>query len=211
VFDLEDKLKVLSENDPILGHFISIIGELKLNKRDDYFRSLVSSIIGQQLSAKVASTIIGRFVDLIGGIFSPEKILALTEEELRNVGISRPKIKYIKDLSQKVIDKELTLDHLDELTNDEVITTLTSVKGIGKWTAEMFLIFSLGRENVLSMLDVGLQRGAKWLYNNDDGKQILEEKEANWEPYQSLASLYLWEAVNRDYVITYKSFDEYIK
>ncbi|MCM2535152.1 DNA-3-methyladenine glycosylase [Neobacillus pocheonensis] len=208
---MKDKINILTSNDPVLGKFIEIIGELELNKRDDYFQSLVSSIIGQQLSAKAAATIFGRFVEFTKGVLTPEKILSISAEELRSLGISYSKIKYLKDLSQKVLDKELALDTLDRLTNDEVIASLTSVKGIGKWTAEMFLIFSLGRENVLSLLDVGLQRGAKWLYNKEDGKKILEERAANWEPYHSIASLYLWEAVNQDLVITYKSFDDYLQ
>jgi DNA-3-methyladenine glycosylase II len=208
---MQDKLKALSEKDPILGKFIEIIGELELGKRENHFRSLVSSIIGQQLSAKAAATIFGRFVDLTKGDITPVKVLSLSDEELRGIGISFAKIKYIKDLSQKVLDKEVDLEILDELTNEDVIAALTSVKGIGKWTAEMFLIFSLGRENVLSLLDVGLQRGAKWLYDAKDEEKILEMKGANWDPYHSIASLYLWEAVNRDLVITYKSFNEYLQ
>lgn len=202
---MQDALRTLSEKDPILGKFIAVIGELELRKRDDHYRSLVSSIIGQQLSVKAAATIFGRFVELTKGDITPGKVLPIADEDLRGIGISFSKINYIKDLSQKVLDSELDLNKLDELNNEAVIAALTSVKGIGKWTAEMFLIFSLGRENVLSLLDVGLQRGAKWLYNGEDGKKLLQEKGANWAPYQSIASLYLWEAVNRNLVTAYKT------
>ncbi|WP_286228332.1 DNA-3-methyladenine glycosylase family protein [Neobacillus mesonae] len=205
-----DKYKILSDKDPILGKFISMIGELDLKKTQDYYTSLLRSIIGQQLSAKAAATIFARFTLLTNGDFTPSTILSLPDEEIRGIGISYPKIKYMKNLSQKVLDKEIDFDTLDQLDNQTVIAALTNVKGIGKWTAEMFLIFSLGRENVLSLLDVGLQRGAKWLYNSTDEK-ILEIKGQNWEPYQSIVSLYLWEAVNRSLVTTYKSFDDYIQ
>ncbi|KKI93495.1 hypothetical protein WQ54_04515 [Bacillus sp. SA1-12] len=208
---MEKKLNILSQNDPILGKFIEVIGELKLNQRDDHYLSLVKSIIGQQLSVKAAGTIIDRFEKLLGGIITPEKVFMLSEDEIRSSGISRSKTNYIKDLSQKVLNKEVRLDTLKALPNDEVIAELTSVKGIGKWTAEMFLIFSLGRENVLSYLDVGLQRGAKWLYNSDDGRKVLEEKGGSWDPYHSIASLYLWEAVNRDFVKTHKSFEDFLQ
>lgn len=98
--------------------------------------------------------------------------------------------------------------------NETVIQQLTQVKGIGRWTAEMFLIFSLGRLDVLSLLDIGLQRGVKWLYSvskESDGKKLLEEKGKIWAPYQSIASLYLWEVVNQEYVVSYPSFEEYLR
>ncbi|MCY8233886.1 DNA-3-methyladenine glycosylase family protein [Priestia endophytica] len=207
---MQEKLDILSQSDPVLGRFIEIIGPLKLKKQNDLYLSLVKSIIGQQLSVKAADTIFGRFVVLTNSLVSPEIVLMLSDEELRGIGISYQKIRYIKDLSQKVFEKEIELETLNALNNDEVISTLTKVKGIGTWTAEMFLIFSLGRENVLSLADVGLQRGVKWLYNADDGKKALIEKGAYWNPYRSLASLYLWEAVNLGFVMKYKSFNEYL-
>ncbi|QOR67942.1 DNA-3-methyladenine glycosylase 2 family protein [Cytobacillus suaedae] len=208
---MKEKVELLSKNDPVLGQFIEIIGVLELTKRNDHYLSLVNSIIGQQLSVKAAGTIFNRFVELTNHEITPEIVLGLSEDQMREIGISRPKISYMKDLSQKVVDKEINLDSLQELGNDEAILALTTVKGIGKWTAEMFLIFSLGRENVLSHLDVGLHRGAKWLYDSEDGKSTLIEKSENWDPYQSLASLYLWEVVNRGFVTQYASFTEYQK
>ncbi|QIZ07621.1 DNA-3-methyladenine glycosylase 2 family protein [Priestia megaterium] len=207
---MNEKLEYLSKKDPILGRLIDIIGQLALYKREDHYISLVKSIIGQQLSVKAAGTIIARFMNFTGCTITPDKIIMFSDETLREIGISYRKIKYIKDLSQKVLDKEIKLEALDKLSNEEVINTLTNVKGIGIWTAEMFLIFSLGRENVLSLLDVGLQRGAKWLYNCSDGKTTLMDKGTNWFPYTSIASLYLWEAVNRGFVNTHKSFDDFL-
>jgi DNA-3-methyladenine glycosylase II len=206
---MKEKLELLAKNDPVLGRFIKIIGVLELTNRDDHYLSLVKSIIGQQLSVKAANTIFNRFADVTGHIFTPEKILVLPEEKMREIGISRPKISYIKDLSQKVLNEDINLHTLDKLGNDDIILALTTVKGIGKWTAEMFLIFSLGRENVLSHLDVGLHRGAKWLYDSEDGKATLIEKGENWDPFQSIASLYLWEVVNSGLVMKYGSFSEF--
>ncbi|MEH7158484.1 DNA-3-methyladenine glycosylase family protein [Neobacillus drentensis] len=206
---MREKLDILKKNDPVLGKLIDLIGELKLHKQDNHYLSLGKLIIGQQLSIKAAETIYRRFIDLTKRTITPEKVIFLSDEALRKIGISYQKIKYIKDLSAKVLNKGITLETLDELSNSEVINTLTSVKGIGSWTAEMFLIFSLRREDVLSILDVGLQRGAKWLYSTEDGKKALIEKGLKWEPYHSLASLYLWEAVNRGLVTSYKSFDDY--
>ncbi|CAH0255612.1 DNA-3-methyladenine glycosylase [Peribacillus frigoritolerans] len=206
---MQEKLDDLSQSDPMLGKFIEIIGPLELKKQNDLYLSLVKSIIGQQLSVKAAATIFSRFVVLTNSLVSPEIVLMLSDEALRGIGISYQKIRYIKDLSQKVLEKEIELETLNALSNDEVISTLTKVKGIGTWTAEMFLIFSLGREDVLSLADVGLQRGVKWLYNADDGKKALIEKGEHWSPYRSLASLYLWEAVNLGFVMKYKSFNEY--
>ncbi|MBE4907674.1 DNA-3-methyladenine glycosylase 2 family protein [Bacillus luteolus] len=208
---MKEKLELLKKNDPILGQFIDVIGTLELTTREDHYLSLVNSIIGQQLSVKAAGTIFNRFVELTNHTVTPEIVLGLSDDQLREIGVSRPKISYIRDLSQKVSEKKLRLDTLEELPNEEAMLALTAIKGIGNWTAEMFLIFSLGRENILSHLDVGLHRGAKWLYDSEDGKTTLIDKGKNWEPYQSLASLYLWEVVNRGLVTKYASFTEYQK
>ncbi|MGV3466780.1 MAG: DNA-3-methyladenine glycosylase family protein [Heyndrickxia sp.] len=206
-------LEKLSISDPHLKKMIDIIGPLQLQRRDECYQALLRSIVGQQLSAKVASVLNERLRNLTNNHLSPEIILSLSEEQLRDIGISFRKISYIRDLSEKVLQKEILFDHFFYMGNETVIHTLTEIKGIGRWTAEMFLIFSLGRLDVLSLLDVGLQRGAKWLYSASkevDGKKLLKEKEKLWAPYQSIASLYLWEIVNREFVISYPSFDEYI-
>ncbi|RXT01548.1 DNA-3-methyladenine glycosylase 2 family protein [Ammoniphilus sp. CFH 90114] len=206
----DEKVQRIAQADARLGQLIAVIGDLTIPLRVDPFDSLVMSIIGQLLSVKAAGTIYTRFVDLCK-VVAPESILLMEDTEFRAAGLSRSKTSYIKDLSSKVISKEVDLYQLDQFSNETVIRILTSVKGVGKWTAEMFLIFSLGRLDVLSLGDVGLQRSAKWLYNLDkheDGKACLERKASLWFPYYTIASLYLWEAVNMGYVDSCASLEE---
>ncbi len=205
------EIKVLMEHDPNLRQLINLIGEVSITLRKDHLRSLVHSIIGQQLSVKAASTIISRFHELVDHQVNLEKIFVLRDEDLRSVGISGRKVMYIRDLCEKVKTGLLTLDYIDHLPDEEVISQLTKVKGIGRWTAEMFLIFSLGRKNILSLDDVGLQRALKWVMSADkdqNGKALLASKNEVWSPHCSLASLYLWEAVNLGYVDKYFSLQQ---
>ncbi|OJH19277.1 hypothetical protein BLX88_08785 [Bacillus obstructivus] len=207
-------LQKLGTADPILQQLMKLIGPLNIKISDDPYQALLRSIVGQQLSAKVASVLNERLKKLTNSNLSPETILALSDEQLREIGISYRKISYIRDLSEKITKKELLFEQFSYMGNETVIQQLTQVKGIGRWTAEMFLIFSLGRLDVLSLLDIGLQRGVKWLYSvskESDGKKLLEEKGKAWAPYQSIASLYLWEVVNQEYVVSYPSFEEYLR
>lgn len=206
----DKNVQKLGQADPRLGKLISIIGGITIPLRENSFEALTKSIIGQQLSVKAAQTIYDR-VEALCHEVNPESILSIEDTELRKAGVSKAKIAYIKDLSEKVLSKEMDLESLDLFGNDTVITLLTHIKGIGKWTAEMFLIFSLGRMDVLSLGDVGLQRSAKWLYildKNEDGKKCLKEKSSFWFPYYTIASLYLWEAVNKGYVDSFGSVEE---
>ncbi len=193
----------LSASDPKLGVLIDTIGGYRLSLRTDFFTSLARAIIGQQLSVKAARTIWTRIVGLCEQI-TPEAIHGLSEDRLREVGVSRPKISYLKDLSGRILSGEISLDGLHLLEDTEVVGQLTKIRGIGAWTAEMFLIFSLGRLNVLSLDDIGLRRGVKWLYNLEEqpGKSELTHYGTAWEPFRTVASLYLWEAVNRSYIAT---------
>ncbi|HEX3043293.1 MAG TPA: DNA-3-methyladenine glycosylase [Bacillota bacterium] len=197
-------LQTLSASDPILGGLIEKIGDYQLNLRSDCFPALVRSIIGQQLSVKAAGTIWLRTQDLCvskgdGSEFCPETILSLSEEALRGAGLSRTKVVYIKDLAQRVSAGELDFQTLRLLPNLEIINRLTAVKGIGTWTAEMFLIFSLGRLDVLSLKDLGLRRAIQWLYGLKQSpvERTMLKYGKKWAPYQTVASLYLWEVINR--------------
>jgi DNA-3-methyladenine glycosylase II len=191
----------LTEADSRLAHLIRLVGDLTLTPSSSPFESLTTSIISQQLSAKAAATIKGR-VKLVIPDFTPELLLAADETVIRQCGVSFPKIRYIRDLSSKVITGDVRLDSLHELDNTELLKQLTSVKGIGAWTAEMFMIFALGRPDVMSIGDAGLQRAARWLHQLDERKDgnYLGQIALPWAPYRSFASLYLWRAVDMGFV-----------
>jgi DNA-3-methyladenine glycosylase II len=151
-----------------------------------YFQDLVEAIANQQLSGKAASTIFGRVKDMCNGKIGPKVILKLSETKLRGAGLSYAKIKYIKDLSSKVENKELKIDKLDKLSDNEVIAKLVQVKGIGTWTAEMFLMFALGRPDIFPKDDLGINKAM----------QKLKLKNSNrWKPYRTVASWYLWRSL----------------
>ena len=130
------------------------------------------------------------------------KLISLEDEKLREIGVSYSKIGYLKNLSSAVLNNEICLDNLEGIENEEIVKNLTKVKGIGQWTAEMFLIFCLGRRDVFSLGDGGLQRSIKWLYRLDEvpkRKQLMQISE-KWKPYRTFASLYLWEAINKNLI-----------
>lgn len=187
--------------DAQMAALIDIYPTPKFEKHTNYYHELVDSIISQQLSVKAARTIEGRFKDLFGGNYpSPEQILTKDIEELRAVGLSRPKARYIQDLAAKILDGTVKFDGIDELSNDEIIAELTKVKGIGVWTVHMFLMFCMGRLDVLPTGDLGIRNSIMKLYNLD---QIPSEREVeliaeknNWHPYESVASWYVWQSLD---------------
>ncbi|KXG77708.1 DNA-3-methyladenine glycosylase [Fervidicola ferrireducens] len=197
----DEVLQALSKADEKINYLIQLIGDYTLELERDFFKALVQSIVGQQLSIKAAETIFARLENLCGQV-TPERILSLSENELKSAGLSKKKIEYIKDLSEKVISGAVDLEKLDSMNDEEVIRTLVQVKGIGRWTAEMFLIFSLGRPDIFSLLDFGLQLAVKGLYGLSDwpDKKTLDSISQRWKPYRTAASLYLWEAKNRGYI-----------
>jgi len=196
------EIKYLCVSDPKLRGLINLVGDYTLRLRTNYFSSLTRSIIGQQLSIKAARTIWKRTICVCGEV-TPSAILSVDEDNLKGAGLSRAKITYIKDLANETEKGYLNFTELTSLSDEQVISSLTQIKGIGQWTAEMFLIFSLGRLDVFSKDDVGLQRGIKRLYGYKEeklSKTCLKKHEEQWKPYRSVASLYLWEMVNRGYV-----------
>lgn len=199
----------LCESDPLMKKLIGIIGDIEFTLRPDYFLSLVRSIVGQQISVQAANAIFIRLEKLLNNQVTAANILKKSDDELRSVGLSVRKTAYLKDLSEKIVDGLIDLKNLDKLDNQEIIKLLTSVKGIGTWTAEMFLLFSLGRMNVLALDDIGIQRGAKWLYQVDQSerRKVLIEKSSLWEPHLTIASIYLWEIVHLDLMAKYDSID----
>ncbi|MHC0038589.1 DNA-3-methyladenine glycosylase family protein [Pseudoneobacillus sp. C159] len=194
----DDRVQTLCKQDELLGKLIHMVGSITdITLNTDYYRSMVRGIIGQQLSVKAAGTIANR-VMAVWEDFEPEKLKNVTDEDLRNAGVSWAKIKYIRHLTENVLTGELDFNTLPKLSDEEVIQKLTKIKGIGKWTAEMFLIFSLGRLNILSHGDVSIQNSIRWLFQIPKEEPLdLDSLYQKWNPYNSVASLYLWEALDR--------------
>lgn len=187
--------------DPVLYAVLEkleVLPEVKVCPQDKYFLHLVDSIISQQLSGKAAATIFSRFKKLfIDEDITPERILKLADQTIRDVGISFGKISYLKDLATKILDGTVEVDKLAQMSDQEVTDHLIKVKGIGRWTAEMFLMFTLGREDVYSLGDLGLTNGIKKLYQieNPTKEQILKITD-KWSPYRSFGSLVLWRCLD---------------
>jgi DNA-3-methyladenine glycosylase II len=192
----------LRRHDPMLAPIIDAAGPCTIRPHRRYYQALVSSIISQQLSVKVADTIERRFCALFGGsdIPAPEAILAKNIEELRSAGLSRAKALYVRDLAQHVVDGSVRFDHLDGLSNDEIVKELTAVKGIGVWTVHMFLIFCMGRLDVLPVGDLGIKNGVRKLYDlarAPSPQELIElSNKNNWHPYESVASWYIWHSLD---------------
>ncbi|GIP47554.1 DNA-3-methyladenine glycosylase II [Paenibacillus sp. J53TS2] len=212
VFELhpnERRVQALASADPRMGRLIALIGSLATKPQGPLFTELARSIISQQISVKAASTIRGRVIELAGEL-SPAALLAQSDTDLRAAGLSASKVAYLKDLSDKVRSGQIDLDRLQEHNDEEVIEKLVSIKGIGRWSAEMFLIFALGREHVVSYGDAGLQRAAKWVYDMEEraDRKYLQQAATRWPSYGSIASLYLWESINRGHVDSGETFNE---
>lgn len=185
--------------DPLLYELAKSIDPFVLEKSQNHFIRLVRAIVGQQLSVKAATTIFGRFEKLFKKEINAKDILSLKDDEIRACGISYPKIKYIKDLAQKVHDKELLLDTFEEADEETIITNLTKVKGIGTWSAEMFLMFALARPDVFSAKDQGLKNAMSRLYGlkNPSENELIKLSE-KWSPYKTYACRILWESLDNE-------------
>jgi DNA-3-methyladenine glycosylase II len=183
--------------DPVLHR---VMLEVELAKPDkeikdrDYFEELVSSIINQQLSGKAADTIFSRFLACFPDGLAPGKVLLVPDDRLRAAGMSFAKIKYVKDLAERVVNNKLHLDKLTQMNNEEIMAELVAVKGIGSWTVEMFLIFTLQRPDVYSVGDLGLTKSVMKLYGFKEKPTKVEllRISGNWSPYRSIASRLLW-------------------
>jgi DNA-3-methyladenine glycosylase II len=199
--------KALAAADPTMGALIERVGRIDLETRlkrraeerpPDAYGALLRAIVGQQLSTKAARTIYLRVVDLFGGATpSPEQLLGAPEEDLRACGLSGRKTEYVRDLAAHVLSGELELDRLQELGDEKVIEEIVAVRGLGRWTAEMFLLFHLERPDVLSGGDLGIRKAVQLEYGLEEmppPAKVIEIGEA-WRPHRSLASLYLWESL----------------
>jgi DNA-3-methyladenine glycosylase II len=199
--------KQLAASDPTMAGLIERLGKIDLETRlrrrseerpADAYGALLRAIVGQQLSTKAARTIYGRVLLLFDGSTpAPEQLLEAEEADLRAAGLSGRKVEYIRDLASHVIEGELELERLPDLSDEEVIGEIVAVRGLGVWTAEMFLIFHLERPDVLSGGDLGIRKAVQVEYELEEmppPAKVLEIGEP-WRPHRSLASLYLWESL----------------
>jgi len=190
-------IRVLKK-DPKLAKIINHVGKYQIRTSRNYYESLVEAIITQQLTGTAAKAISNRFHCLYGKSFpKPIDVINTSDSKLRKTGLSRPKIKYIKELSKAIESRKLRMRSLSILKDEEVIEQLTQVKGIGRWTAEMFLIFSLGRMDVLPVGDLGLRKGIQ-RYNSADelpNAAEIEKLAERWRPYRTVATWYLWKSL----------------
>ena len=193
--------RLLLRRDPILASLIRLHGPCGLAQaqRADHFSALVRAIAGQQLSTKAAATIYARLLTLMpGAVPTPEQLAALTDEQLRSAGMSRQKSASLRDLSEKVLSGLVDLEALSAMPDEDVIASLVRVRGIGRWSAEMFLIFRLHRPDVLPVGDLGIINAVHKVYRlrkRPTPERILRLGEA-WRPYRSVASWYLWRSLD---------------
>jgi len=184
--------------DKYIGPLIRKYGPCKIkpSKKKDYFLDLVDAIVSQQLSGKAAATIFGRVKEGLGGEVAPEKILSTPDSKFRGWGLSRQKTSYLKDLAQKAKKEEIKIKNLDKLPDEEVIKELVAVKGIGQWTAEMFLMFSLARPDTFPLNDLGIQKGIAKLLKKSISSQKMAKFAERWKPYRTVASWYVWKILD---------------
>jgi DNA-3-methyladenine glycosylase II len=167
--------------------------------RPDPYEALARAIVGQQLSTKAARSIWERLLEILGGTFPPPaELLGVDSEAIRSAGLSKAKVAFIRDLAERIDDGRLDVGALGKLSDEDVIAALTEIKGVGPWTAEMFLIFHLGRPDVLSTGDLGIRRAAQLAYGLDDlpGPHDLERIAEPWRPHRTLGCLYLWRSLD---------------
>jgi DNA-3-methyladenine glycosylase II len=188
----------LKNSDPVLAAIIEKIGPCKMQFGEPTFHSLAEAILYQQLNGKAAVTIFNRFTALAGDPLTPEGILKLTDTQMRGVGLSKQKTSYLRDLSEKTKAGLLEFERLPELSEQQVIEHLTQVKGIGVWTAHMFLIFTLRRPDILPTGDYGVQAAIKKHYGKRKWPKpaVMEKIAKPWAPYRSIACWYLWKSLD---------------
>jgi len=193
-------LRHLSHADKRMEKLIDKFGPPNFNLMNNYYESLIRSIVYQQLSGKAASIIYERFLDLfVFDIYpEPKDILAVSIETLRSSGLSYQKVNYIRDLSEKWQDGTMNLTDIDSMTDEEISSELIKVKGIGQWTADMFLMFTLGRPDVFPFGDLGIQKGVMIITNMNrlPTQKEMERKTKKWQPYRTVAAWYLWKLVD---------------
>jgi DNA-3-methyladenine glycosylase II len=193
----------IAKNDKKLAPIIAASGPSRIKPHTDHYGELVGSIVGQQLSSIAAGTIWRRVLDLFGGKMpTPQQLIKINDQKLRDAGLSWAKVRYVKDLAQHVLDGRLDLEHIATMPNEQVIEQLTAVKGIGEWSAHMFMMFGLGRLDVLPVGDLGVRKAVMNLYGlaemPDPARMVTIANKNNWHPYESVASWYLWQSLDNN-------------
>lgn len=190
----------LCKKDKRLAKLIEMIGDISYESYDDPFKFLVHEIIEQMLSVKAGRKIYSRLEEMCNGAITPETINKFSIDEIQAIGTSSTKAHYIKDLAKSVVNKELVFETLENLPDKEVIRELTKLKGIGEWTAHMYLIFVLDRQDILPTTDVAFLQVYGWLYKTEDrSKTSVEKKCRKWKPYSSIAARYFYHALDEGY------------
>lgn len=197
---MKEAIEHLRRSDPVLGGIIERVGEYAIRFRDPDFETLVKSIVYQQLSGRVASVIFGRLTAAGGGRLTPENVLKMRPSRMRALGLSTQKTAYIRDLARHTREGRLIFEELSGVSDEEVIERLTQVKGIGVWTAHMFLIFALQRHDILPTGDLGIRNAMRKAYGLAElpTPAEMEAFAAKWRPYCSVASWYLWRSLEPD-------------
>jgi DNA-3-methyladenine glycosylase II len=200
---MKEAILHLKRQDPVLSDIIDRVGDYRIQFRDPVFETLVRSIVYQQLSGRVAAVIFGRLQTAVAGNIKPENLLKLRPARMRKLGLSAQKTAYIRDLARHTRDGSVVFQHLPTLTDAEVIEHLTQVKGIGVWTAHMFLMFALQRTDVLPTGDLGIRTAMRKAYGLKDLPKPpeMEEIAGRWRPYCSVASWYLWRSLDSEAAI----------
>jgi DNA-3-methyladenine glycosylase II len=190
----DDELAALAAKDKKLGRAIERMGRIEREVQPDLFAALIESIIGQQISGKAATTIKNRLTELCDGRITPEIIENLSDAEIQKCGMSHRKAGYVKAAAATIVNGELDLEKLKELDDETAIKVLTKLPGVGVWTAEMLLIFSLQRRNVFSFGDLAIKRGLCRIHGHKEiSRELFEKYRKRYTPYGSIACIYLWQ------------------
>ncbi|MFB6220625.1 MAG: DNA-3-methyladenine glycosylase [Halolamina sp.] len=189
----DDAIAHLRE-DPDIGPVVEEHGEVTLEPTNDFFERMVRSVVSQQVSTAAAASIREALYDAVE--ITPRGVLDADEATLRDAGLSRQKTEYVRNIAAAFDEHDYSVEYFEGMDNDAVVTELSSIKGVGTWTAKMQLMFSLGRPDVFPVEDLGIRRGMETLYTDDLGRGEMRERAENWRPYRSYASLYLWRLVD---------------
>ncbi|WP_425500329.1 DNA-3-methyladenine glycosylase family protein [Secundilactobacillus folii] len=194
------EIQYLCRQDKHLAKVIHMIGPIEYEIQQNGYGFLVGEIMGQMVSNKVAAIFVQRLKAKCDQSITPERIETLSDKELRDIGISNSKVSYIRNVTKAFNDGEILATNFENKTDQEILATLTSVKGIGNWSAKMYLIFVLNRPNVLPYEDLAFLQGYGWMWNTDDyRKQSVSKRCKKWSPYASIAARYMYQALDRGY------------